>query len=476
MTFTIEIAGVDVSEYITRKPLEIPIQDNNRNVEPIASGFTINVSNAYTGTISPGDKVEFFIDSVAKFRGFVNTSENVLRNKFRVVTVYHVLRLLQNKKIDHETLGLLLSDTAPFSGSEKTVVSVSTVANTIEITSHGYSNGDAIQFKSTSTLPSPFIDGEQYYVLNKTTDEFQVGNDQLVPINILSTGSGTITVDLADTSKYMRDDTDGYPNVSLAWVIENIIGLAGMSINSTAIDSTTIYTTTSPSITYNWKELVFDENMFYAINQPVAANYTIDFINVEFTNSYLANKLNCFTFLAFIIGKLGFRLSYTGSETITITKWTNTVYSISSGDRLEYREYTDSQTGRVAFGSESYNDDRDVYSANTTPGDTATIENGSNFNLAVPNTDRVEWFTNLKIFLREGTNSIRTSASTPFNYWEIEQASTNSINAIQEDWDVEEITAPIQASNVNVLKEVIKVDNSKKQAIQQSEIIQETKV
>jgi hypothetical protein len=476
MTFKIEINSVDVSEYVTSKRLEVPIQDNNRNVEPIASGFVINVSNAYSGTISPGHKVEFFIDGVAKFRGFVNSSENNNRYLYRVVTVYHILRFLETKKVDYQTLHSLLNNTADFTGSEKTISSVDTGTDYLTSVGHGYSNLQGVQFKSTGSLPSPLVENTYYFIKNKTTDTFQVSPEQSVgssAIDITSVGSGTITCDLSKPELYNPKDVDGYPNTSVFWVITKMFELAGMTIDSSAVDSTVIYT--ASAVGYTWKTLIFDENMLYSLNQSVASYFNI-ITDSELAKTYLQNKVTCWELLQLLLGKLNFRISYTGTDEFTITNWTNSVYSITSGDRLEYSTYTDTGKGSTAYGAEAFNDDRLNYSADSSTGSTAPIEDGYQLNGTDGNFNEIVWWSNLKIFLRLSTADIVITSKTPVNYWRIDQASTNSINAIEDDWDVEEITAPIQASNVNVLKEIIVVDNSRQKSIQQSEIVQEDKV
>lgn len=67
--------------------------------------------------------------------------------------------------------------------------------NTITIISHGFSNGDVVNFSSSDTLPAPLVITTNYYVISATTNTFQVSltsGGLVVPLT--SVGSGTHTV------------------------------------------------------------------------------------------------------------------------------------------------------------------------------------------------------------------------------------------------------------------------------------------
>lgn len=62
--------------------------------------------------------------------------------------------------------------------------------------SHGLSNGDMLNFTSDDTLPSPLVESEEYiyYVINKTTNTFQVSETPGgSAVNLTDTGTGTHT-------------------------------------------------------------------------------------------------------------------------------------------------------------------------------------------------------------------------------------------------------------------------------------------
>ena len=69
---------------------------------------------------------------------------------------------------------------------------VSLINNSITSTAHGFNVGDIIIFTSTGTLPSPLAANTQYYVVNTTTDTFEVaGNLTGTPVTLSTIGSGT---------------------------------------------------------------------------------------------------------------------------------------------------------------------------------------------------------------------------------------------------------------------------------------------
>lgn len=71
---------------------------------------------------------------------------------------------------------------------------VSASTNTIELVSHGLSNGDDVVFSTSDTLPDPLAVDTQYFVINKTDDDFQVATSAGgSAIDITDTGTGTHT-------------------------------------------------------------------------------------------------------------------------------------------------------------------------------------------------------------------------------------------------------------------------------------------
>jgi hypothetical protein len=88
-----------------------------------------------------------------------------------------------------------------------TFAAVDTFNSLIAINGHGFSDGDAVVFTTTSTLPLPLSDVPQYYIVNSAPNYFQVSTTfNGSPIALTSVGSGTMTVRLA------TDDVFTYSN------------------------------------------------------------------------------------------------------------------------------------------------------------------------------------------------------------------------------------------------------------------------
>ena len=72
---------------------------------------------------------------------------------------------------------------------------VTTGTDKVNITAHGFSDGDRLRFSTTDTLPAPTDANDTYFVINKTANAFEISNEQGgAKIDITSTGSGTHTV------------------------------------------------------------------------------------------------------------------------------------------------------------------------------------------------------------------------------------------------------------------------------------------
>lgn len=68
--------------------------------------------------------------------------------------------------------------------------------NTITINSHGFTNGNKVIFSSTGVVPGGLVAGNLYYVVNKTTNTFQVSTSiggSAVSLTDVGTGQHTVT-------------------------------------------------------------------------------------------------------------------------------------------------------------------------------------------------------------------------------------------------------------------------------------------
>ena len=77
-----------------------------------------------------------------------------------------------------------------------TSTDVNVLSDSITITAHGFSTGDAISFTTTGTLPNPIVVATTYYVINSSEDLIQIAatyQDAIdgSPINLTTQGSGS---------------------------------------------------------------------------------------------------------------------------------------------------------------------------------------------------------------------------------------------------------------------------------------------
>lgn len=101
--------------------------------------------------------------------------------------------------------------------------SVSTVADTITITNHGYSNGTRVRFTTSNALPAPLAISTDYYVLVSDANTFQLytnPSDVDSIVNLTTTGTGTQTIltpDLADTQPLMQKNNQDFAGFSMCF-------------------------------------------------------------------------------------------------------------------------------------------------------------------------------------------------------------------------------------------------------------------
>jgi hypothetical protein len=92
-------------------------------------------------------------------------------------------------------------------GGDPVEFSADLTANTIKVPAHGYANNDTVVFFSSSP-PSPLVAGTIYYVVNATTDDFQVSaTSGGGAINITTNASPDCLVSKIAPRVYAAQDT-----------------------------------------------------------------------------------------------------------------------------------------------------------------------------------------------------------------------------------------------------------------------------
>lgn len=119
----------------------------------------------------------------------------------------HTPKLFANQEVNFSNIRcMLLSASATFAAAHTAVSSVAnaTVAANVTITiatpgvvtdtAHGFSNGQTIKFETTGALPTGLVAGTYYYIVNKTTDSYQLSaTSGGVAINTTGSQSGVHT-------------------------------------------------------------------------------------------------------------------------------------------------------------------------------------------------------------------------------------------------------------------------------------------
>ena len=105
--------------------------------------------------------------------------------------------------------------------------------NKITVTAHGFSDGDAVRFISTGNLPALLEIDTDYYVINKTANDFEVSatsGGTAIDITSVGTGAHTIgTVTDPTTVTFKMTEPDGtvttYINGTHAQNVKDSIGV-----------------------------------------------------------------------------------------------------------------------------------------------------------------------------------------------------------------------------------------------------------
>lgn len=138
--------------------------------------------------------------------------------------------LRPNQLVSDDQAAVLTSITEATSAIQKNLLANSTYVqveptNTITITDHGFADGNKLVFSSTDELPEGISSGDTYYVVNATTDTFQISTSVGgSAVSIISVGSGihtvqrnlTLTEEFLPSAVNFADDTINIPNHDLA--------------------------------------------------------------------------------------------------------------------------------------------------------------------------------------------------------------------------------------------------------------------
>lgn len=113
---------------------------------------------------------------------------------------------------DLQSANALTSPVAPITQTVLTVSSVDTGTNNISFVSGGFANDNRVSLYSTSSVPSPLVQGQVYYTVN-TNVASHVAQVSLTlggsAIDITTTGSGTITMANSPFTEWLSGSASG---------------------------------------------------------------------------------------------------------------------------------------------------------------------------------------------------------------------------------------------------------------------------
>nr|DAH82763.1 MAG TPA: hypothetical protein [Caudoviricetes sp.] len=172
------------------------------------------------------------------------------------VSVYNqTTALILSKGIDLNNLRIeLLNNTAAFNpahaskeqvdnGSKATVTISIATPGVITDNAHGFSAGQPVAFLTTGALPSGLTPGVFYYVVNPTTNNYQVA---------LTAGGAAINTTGTQSGVHTRYASGSYETYGNGWIPGGPT-LAGTNVSSAALTDATvndaILSATNPSIT-----------------------------------------------------------------------------------------------------------------------------------------------------------------------------------------------------------------------------------
>jgi hypothetical protein len=465
MVIQIKINDIDVSDYVISCE-NIPVIYRNRNWEPVAKGFGFNVTQKYTTTINADETVEVLIDNVGVYLGFVESIKNNDDDREINIKVNHYLNKLYNFKIKKSDLynGIVLC--GDFTGAKTFAPSdVDTGNDLINCVAHGVPIGAASpgQFNTTGTLPAPLLRNHIYYLVRINDDQFDV---QFTPsgsaLDLTTQGTGTHSfTQTLDLNKYIDYDNENSPNTAIWWVLSNMFILCGMTLDTSNIDATVLYSENIGGTDYDFTfdDFVVDVNMLFALNQVDA--------KVAYTDSEVGNFITFQDFVFKILGIFGFAIKYNGNTSnkqFSLYPYSNTPETINDDFRYKYTDQIEYGITGI-YGYENWAARTAYQSSSST-----ILDEQANYSSGDYEDNQIPWWTNLKIYFRKQSGTPDDGDIETTTYYTLEKASTNQINAFSGDYLIEEVKTIIGFDTATVKENYLDIQN------RNSIIVQETKL
>lgn len=212
------------------------------------------------------------------------------------VSVYgQTLKHLLAKEIVYTTLHAeLLSNTASFTvthtnktqvdnGAQATVTMTIASPGVVTDTAHGFSNGQAVTIQTTGALPTGLTAGTWYYLVNKTTDTYQLS---------ATVGGTAINTSVSQSGVHTRTSSGSYEIYGNAWIpggpLLTTVAFTAVAINDGTVNDAKMtadnvdVVASGGTIGPAYNALVYDETgmiplFFISFGQAQSAGDTTDF-------------------------------------------------------------------------------------------------------------------------------------------------------------------------------------------------------
>jgi hypothetical protein len=176
---------------------------------------------------------------------------------------------------------------------------VNTGTSTITIASHGYTDGTPMMLYSSGVLPSPLTNGTFYFIVNATTNTFQLSTlYNGSPITITTQGTGLHTIHKA-VYEYAIIDQISYPIVNNSVANPTVITSPGHGLTTGRIITITDVVGSVPSINGIYTVTVIDSNTFSipvdVVTEGTGGNFTTnvsDFNDILVCYNNVISELN----------------------------------------------------------------------------------------------------------------------------------------------------------------------------------------
>lgn len=333
------------------------------------------------------------------------------------------------------------------------------ILNTFDQTALIYAN----KFKFYINNVSRFLGTrkKKYHSIDNRSWVFEVSNS-LIDLDDFTIDYATLNSTLMNTIdpyKKLNPDNEGYSNVSVPWLLETLMTVAGLPV-----DASDLYTTNSNNLVENYlgysyylRDYRICEAMLYALNQ----DFAMDHVKISADNisgySCKAKQIKFFKLFNFLAGIFLVSVRFE-NDVYVLTRRpsshssTSEMYYLSGPDKYKFEE----KTHEAKSSDYQFSIQRSVrqYYYQQTP------YSLGEFSVVKGSGERAEWINNLVIFYQDKTLSagnILPSDSTAGYYVRVTNLVNWSrlIDSIRNKEREESIEGPLQSSFYNITEHLV---------------------